>query len=267
MCTHWDALILNDYEVVMPLPWRKKWGIYYLYQPFITAQLGLFGNNITAALLLSFLKNIPNKFRYWDLVLNSGNVFKLEAFPLYTRSNYVLDLNKNYPELFAQYSQTTKRNIKKSYNHIGHISKEVAVEKVIVINKSQSVQTNTKATEDDYKHFEDLFHYLKEKGKAKVYGSFSKEDELLAAAVFFFHKNRAYYILVGNSAESKATGASHRLIDAFIQDHAGQQLVLDFEGSDVESLAFFYASFGAVEEKYSALRVNKLPALLKWLKQ
>ncbi|MDP3354122.1 MAG: hypothetical protein Q8S44_10335, partial [Flavobacteriaceae bacterium] len=28
---HWDALILNDYEAVMPLPWRSKYFIKYIY--------------------------------------------------------------------------------------------------------------------------------------------------------------------------------------------------------------------------------------------
>ena len=31
MAGSWDALILNDYEAVMPLPWRKKFGIQYIY--------------------------------------------------------------------------------------------------------------------------------------------------------------------------------------------------------------------------------------------
>ena len=26
VCTNWDALVINNYELVMPLPWRKKWG-------------------------------------------------------------------------------------------------------------------------------------------------------------------------------------------------------------------------------------------------
>ena len=29
VCKNWDALILNDYEAVMPLPWNKKWGVKY----------------------------------------------------------------------------------------------------------------------------------------------------------------------------------------------------------------------------------------------
>ena len=53
----------------------------------------------------------------------------------------------------------------------------------------------------------------------------------------------------------------------FIKDHAGQQRVLDFEGSDVRSLAFFYSSFGAVEEKYAAIKWNRMPWWLRWAKQ
>ena len=42
MAKHWDALVLDDYEAVMPLTWRKKFGIRYLYQPAFTQQLGIF---------------------------------------------------------------------------------------------------------------------------------------------------------------------------------------------------------------------------------
>jgi hypothetical protein len=64
---------------------------------------------------------------------------------------------------------------------------------------------------------------------------------------------------VGNHPGGKAIGASHALIDAFIKDHAGKKMLLDFEGSDIPNLAFFYSSFGAVEEEYAALKMNRLP--------
>ena len=99
MSTQWDALVLNDYEAVMPLTWNKKYGITYLFQPFLAAQLGVFGKNISAELLEAFLKNIPVKFKYWDFYLNHKNVFALKDFRLYQRSNYVLDLKTPYPDL------------------------------------------------------------------------------------------------------------------------------------------------------------------------
>ncbi|MGZ8510263.1 MAG: hypothetical protein ACXWWA_07800, partial [Chitinophagaceae bacterium] len=67
MAKQWDALVLDDYEAVMPLTWNRKYGIAYLYQPFLTAQLGVFGQDISAELLASFLQAIPAKFLYWDI--------------------------------------------------------------------------------------------------------------------------------------------------------------------------------------------------------
>ena len=73
--------------------------------------------------------------------------------------------------------------------------------------------------------------------------------------------------MVGNHPDGKTIGASHALIDAFIKDHAGQDLILDFEGSDIRNLAFFYESFGATIEIYPALKINKLPWYARLLKK
>ena len=114
MAPHWDALVLNDYEIVMPLTWNKKYSIYYLYQPFLTAQLGVFGNTITGETLEAFLKAIPGKFKFLDIYLNHNNVFPLKEFELYQRSNYVLDINKPYEELYTNYRENIQRNIRKA---------------------------------------------------------------------------------------------------------------------------------------------------------
>ena len=44
-------------------------------------------------------------------------------------------------------------------------------------------------------------------------------------------------------------------------------LVLDFEGSDIKNLAFFYSSFGAREEKYPGIFINRLPKILQLFKK
>jgi hypothetical protein len=73
--------------------------------------------------------------------------------------------------------------------------------------------------------------------------------------------------LVGNHPESRNSGASHFLIDAFIRDHAGRDMLLDFEGSDLKNLAYFYSSFGATHSPYPALKINRLPFFLRWMKE
>ena len=58
MSDHWDALVLNDFEAVMPLTWKKKFGIYYLYQPPFAACLGVFGQRLTAEMIDHFVQSI-----------------------------------------------------------------------------------------------------------------------------------------------------------------------------------------------------------------
>lgn len=266
MAKNWDALVLNDYEAVMPLTWNKKYGIYYLYQPAFTACLGIFGEHLSAALVNEFLRSIPGKFKYWDISFNPANLFKCSDFDLYERMNFVLDLNKPYETLYDNYRNNIKRNIKKSEQLQLSINKNIAVKDVIQLAKEQAVLFSS-MEEVDFLNFEKLYRLLYSKKKATAYAVYSKDRQLMASAVFFFSNKRAFYIMVGNHPDGKTLGASHTLIDAFIKDHAGEDLLLDFEGSDISSLAFFYSSFGAVEEKYSAIRLNRLPAPIKWLKK
>ncbi|MGG9960798.1 hypothetical protein [Ferruginibacter sp. SUN106] len=265
MAKQWDALVLNDYEAVMPLTFNTKYSINYLYQPPFTAALGMFGNNITADLLNKFLSAIPEKFKYWDIYFNHGNYFTLSGFSLYERMNYILHLNSTYEDLYSKFKESTQRNIKKFAQLKGEIKKDIPVPEVITLSKQQTGAFAT-LDDDDFKRISNLYNLLHQQHKAVTYGAYSNQ-QLVASAAFFIDQARAYYILVGNHPDGKTVGASHALINAFIKDHAGQNLLLDFEGSDIRSLAFFYSSFGAMEEKCCGIKLNRLPRLLKFLKK
>lgn len=274
MAENWDALVLNDYEAVMPITWNKKYGIHYLYQPFITAELGVFGNELNAEMTEAFLRSVPKKFKYWDISLNHGNLFDIKDFTFYKRSNYILKLDKPYEELYRSFSENIQRNIKKSEQAGCIVKKDFDVEEVIQL-ALQQMRSYAKRSNENAESFRLLYKYLHILKKAITYGVFSKENKLLSSCVFFFSHNRAYYILVGNHPDARLTGAvgqgkvvgaSHAVINAFIKDHAEKKLLLDFEGSDIPGLALFYKSFGAAEEKYAAIKLNKLPFYLKWMK-
>ncbi|HEY8389026.1 MAG TPA: GNAT family N-acetyltransferase [Parasegetibacter sp.] len=265
MSVRWSALVFNDYEAVMPLPWNKKYGVHYIYNPAFTACLGVFGKNVESQLLKSFLDTIPRKFRYWDFSLNHGNFFELTGFSLYQRRNFILDLQNSYDSLFSKFNQNVKRNIARAQNAGCVPITDIPVEDVIQL-AGERLNEKTGVKKEDFENFGQLYQLLHAHGKAKTYGIYH-ESRLMASAVFFFSHNRAYYILVGNHPNSRVIGASHFLINQFIKDYSGTNLILDFEGSDMHNLAFFYSSFGGVEEKYSAIRLNRLPFYLKWLKK
>lgn len=266
MAHYWDALVLNDYEAVMPLTWNKKYGIHYLHQPFFTACLGVFGTNISAALLNDFLQAIPAKFKYWDIYLNAGNRFYLKEFKLYDRVNYVLPLNNIYEKLYAGFRINLKRNIKKAEQLNCEIRTNIAIDEVIALAQEQGKEFSP-ATTEDYKRFTKLYQQLHKQQKAITYGIYLPSGQLMASCVLFFSHKRVYYILPGNHPNGKTIGASHALINAFIKDNAGKDLLLDFEGSDISSLAFFYSSFGATAEMYVGLKQNNLPKIMQLFKK
>ena len=242
MSKHWDALVLKDYEAVMPLTWNKKYGFYYLYQPAFTASLGVFGKNLTKEIIDDFVSMFPSKFKLVEISLNSRNIIgETKSFSL-LRSNYILNLNKPYEEIYKAYRDNHKRNISKALQLGCNVSKEIPVDEIIQLNKAQ-LQHVDGTKPEDYPNFKKLYGFLKNKGQAKTYAIVDPKNKILASAVFFFSNNRAYYIMVGNHLDGKTIGASHALIDAFIKDHTGQNLILDFEGSDIRNLAFFYSGF------------------------
>ena len=266
MAKHWDGLVLGDYEAIMPLTWNKKYGFYYLYQPAFTASLGIFGRNLNEWLIDDFLKAIPQKFKLIEISLNHGNIFSIPPPFVNKSSNYILSLEKPYEELYKSYRDNHKRNITKAFQSGCTLNKGISVDEIIKLNEEQLKHIDGTKPED-YPNFKKLYDLLKSKGQAKTYGIIDSKNKVLASAVFFFSHNRAYYIMVGNHPDGKTIGASHALIDAFIKDHSGQDLILDFEGSDIRNLAFFYEGFGARFEIYPVLKINKLPWYVRLFKK
>ncbi|MEI2711639.1 MAG: hypothetical protein V9E96_21895 [Chitinophagaceae bacterium] len=43
-CKNWFGLVVNNYELIFPIPTKKKLGIQYAYMPAFTQQLGFIGN-------------------------------------------------------------------------------------------------------------------------------------------------------------------------------------------------------------------------------
>ncbi|MFN2457689.1 MAG: GNAT family N-acetyltransferase [Chitinophagaceae bacterium] len=152
--------------------------------------------------------------------------------------------------------------MKKMRNYADAIQKDVAIDEVISLAQQQQTLN---ASKNEFASLNKLYPYLKQQKKAVSYG-FYLSGKLLASCVFFFSHYRAYYVLAGNHPEGRKISASTLLIDAFIKDYAGQNLLLDFEGSDVPGIAFFFRNFGSTNEKYTSIKYNRLPWLISWVK-
>ena len=266
MSPQWDALVWGDYDAVMPLTRRKKWGIHYLYQPAFCAELGVFSKKeMNADTVRLFLQNIPVRYRYIDICLNRNNVNECKGYPFSLRNNYVLSLGASYTEISQRYSDNHIRNIKKANRNDLFFDLELNFYEALTLLKSFH-DINSNYSKNDWICFEKLYQEAFSKQVVCCTGVRDVKGDLLSTAVFFYAHHTWFYIMAAGSKEGKALGASHFLVDQFIRLHAGTNTYIDIEGSDVDSVAFFYKGFGAENMPYPSMLINRLPVWLRWIK-
>lgn len=261
----WDELMLGDYEYVMHLPFRKKCGINYLYVPAFIQQLGIFSSNlIDEKLVTAFLKAIPQKFLYCELVLNSSNCSA--GYSANSKKNYLLPLHDPYYVLQKTYSRSAKRNIKKAIQEGVSIEERISPEITIQLHR-QRFNDNIGAANDDYRKLRELLLLLTKEEKCISFAA-KKDNAIIATSTYIIFKDRLTFLINGNTKESLETGATHLLKDYVIHKFSNSAFTLDFEGSDFPSFARFYEQFGAKQiELYQHLIINRLPWPIKWLKR
>jgi hypothetical protein len=267
----WDALVLNDYEAVMPLTWNRKYGLYYLYQPYFIPSLGIFGLKDQKVTTLDFLTAIPRKFRYWDIKLNesnslTGNISN-QKIPNTTGTNYLLNLNKPYKEICADYSRLCLRMVKKAADNQVEIVRDGKPVDVIAFYRKLYTNKHKHISPGTYSNLIACTTKCFEMKQAKIYLAKLPDGEVIAAYLVLVDKKFVYSLIGGSSEKGKQTGSFYFVTDAAIKDHAGSERVFRFEGSDIHGIAFFNTQFAPELINYYHLIRNKLPFPLNLFKK
>lgn len=261
----WAALVEDDYVRVFPLPFRRKFGIRYVYQPFFTQQLGLFSHPaLNPEVLTSFLEAIPKHFRRVEINLNAHNKAGDQPFRFIPQLNHELDLIHPYDDLYKGYSDNLKRNLKKAGPAGLTVSKGPGPETVVQLFRENRGREFRHLKEDDYKRLLHLVYQCHHRGMADIRGVYDEKNQLMAGAFFIRSHKKATFLFSGLSPEGRETGAMPFLIDTYIRDNANRHLTFDFDGSNDPNLARFYKSFGSSEVIYQRVTVDRLPLLVRF---
>lgn len=265
----WVALVENDYESVMPLPIRKKWGVAYIYQPFFVQQLGIFSRvSVSSEVTARFVAAIPGRFRFADINLNTFN--SLDSFSgitLQRMRTYELDLIQSYPEIRKGYSVNTARNLKKAEKTGVFVARQGRPEEIIAAFRQHRGRTLKSFSGNDYNVLKHLIYAGIHKGMVHTYSAYTAENNFCAGAIFYRSHKKVVFLFSAITDEGKASSAMYMIVDHFIKEHAAKELILDFEGSNDPGLARFYSSFGSKECVFLRLQMNRLPCVLKPLAQ
>jgi effector-binding domain-containing protein len=258
--SQWDALIYNDYEAVFPLPFKKKFGIKYLVQPVFCQQLGAFGSNINVS-TNDFLSAIPKRFLRVRLQLNpyfdqTNEIESIQTKPagiiassrkLTTKTNMTIQLSQP-----LDYNKDCKKNL--------HRLAELPIEyKINAISIREAIDTYRKAwgkqnPEIEDEHYQLFANACTDKLSFTVTAHHQKEGDLLGAAIFLITpentKRSLHYVCAGPTEAGKSIGVMHGVIDFILNRYQGENMLFDFEGSSIASVASLYKKFGANEEPF-----------------
>lgn len=259
---HWSALLMGDYRFLMPLVWKRRWGIPLIYQPFYTQQLGIFSEEVVDPLVASrFIDRIPSRFRWARINFNARNLVAGAPRRVVTdRTNYILPLKNSYDQIRAGYSSNAERNLKKGEGFSLPLLNEITCQDLVAFKRKHDVMPRT---EQQYVWLTHLLENLVQR-KAGMILTAGRGQELNAAAFFAFSRQRAIYLLSVSSESGKEQRSMFRIVDTLIREHAGSELTLDFEGSNIPSVARFFAGFGARPETYQSVGFQKFP--FSWIK-
>lgn len=263
----WDAIILNDYEAVLPLVWKRKWIYKIIYQPFFCQQLGVF--SIRPAEYVpteKMVQSIPSGFRYIHMHLNPDSSVLLPGIKFLNRTSFFIRLNKPYYKIYDNYKTDAKKNLaqlsEQDYSYFKSDSPQLAADcffaaygkyyKDAEVIKQMITACAVEATQMDMGF------------TRSIYGP---DGELWCSGFFFSSNKTIHYSMAAPTEAGRKAGATHALLDEVLKEFSESELTFDFEGSDIKNVAYFYSKFGPEKYHYYSIEIDKLPAYIQLLRK
>jgi hypothetical protein len=256
LADNWTGLVINDYETIMPIPWRRKYGIRYAYDVPFVQQLGIFTKSKKAP-VANMIAAMFTFCKYGDYHFNFENVVAHST----SRTNYVLPLNQGIADNF---SEGTRQNIKRSekfelrYLH-------GSIEEAVDIYQSSYGTAITHVPGNTFGNFKSACKQLQQ--QVIIRKMVDGHQNTMAIALLLRDNRRLYNIMNTTVPQGRATEANYSLLSNIFLEFKDSGLLFDFEGSDIDGIGHFYKKFGAINQPYPAFHFNCLPWPLNLIKK
>ncbi|MCD4792217.1 MAG: hypothetical protein K8R54_03220 [Bacteroidales bacterium] len=234
VCNTWDALVLGNYNAVMPLPVKKNFVFSKVSYPDFLNKTNIYqAKEFNIEITNDFIQKIPSNFRSVEIKTGNPNLinseFKVQeqrAFKLDLISSYQT-IKESYSDYFLEQLRISEKN-KISYN-TGILPNGLALLSTVV-----KVLNNKQADKIRLLSAVSLRRKLGE-----IYGAFNSKNRLAAAVLFISSHYKTYIIYAVQTKEAKKKKAIFGLIDYYIKTHSEKALTLDFSGLTFVTDDFF----------------------------
>lgn len=240
----WDCLVYNDYEAIMPLPYRRKFGIKIIGQPIFCQQLGVFySSNLSQETFQQFIRKLNQKIiRNYQFNEENTNQFKPKG---QLKVNQLIQLEDSYEKLYQKFRKNRKADLKKQHLvECSFISTDSQMFDFIKLNYPTLFKEETLIA---------LAHLIEVlERKNKLYTVTCKKDNQIIGYQLF-SKSKKRLILMASFREKTIRNIPiPTLMNQFILKEVGKEyLILDMEGSNVKSIQEYNTSLNATIHFYT----------------
>ncbi len=265
---HWNALTGENYEWVLPLTHRTKYGITYLYQPPFCQQLGVFAKPDVIVPYKEIIQSLQQHYKFCEVNWNyhTQHEFNAENFEVNEAVNLVLNLNSDYENIAANYHNDLIKNLKRASKFQLAYQQTEDYTQCIELYRQFYGDRTPHVKERDYVNFSTICGIAKNHNML-VCREVINTNEVMATALLLKDGKRLYNLMNTTTEAGRKKEANHFLLDAVIKEFAAQKMLLDFEGSDLPGVKAFYENFGAVNQPYRMVKYNGLAWPFKLLKK
>jgi hypothetical protein len=255
VCNKWNALVLDDYQAIMPLCERIKWGIFTVRQAAFSQQLGLFSINPEQD-VDEFISSIPKKYLYINFNLNSYN--RSSTFSFKKNTNHEIFIDSDKKKNTNLYSKSVKKNISKALSNSLTISlnpdnADQFCDQKKVLGKAYM---NKHLNDIQYK----LINFCLANKKGRIFSVQYKELNCCSVFVSFFNERLTLHSSYCNDI-GKKYGAFFFLLNYILTSEEFNGFTFDFEGSNMAGIAKRNLGFGAKERCYQSVKLSRIPFL------
>ena len=245
---NWCALVSTNYEQIMPLHIKYKFGFLpHLAHPPFAQQLGVFGDG--AYSVDDFFEKIPRKFLKIDAQLHHGE--KPKYIDFIERTNYIIYLDVPYNDLLMRYHKDKMRySIRKSKELNTQIDVCEDYHQIIDLYLTDIMADKLKVNHQYYNNLYKVLDVIKANHQ-KIEGYVIRENGIIIAALIATHyQDQIAFLATYNNYLGRKRYGLYRLWDYFIEKYANSKKYINVQGTDHPTVGLFYKRFGAVEQKY-----------------
>lgn len=262
---HWEALVVEDYDFVMPLPVKHIMSFDYIFQPQFVGHLGIFSKSmITTDIVDEFIEALP--YPFIDLQLNIHNQFTLnETLKVKKKEVAKIDLISTYKSMKSSYSDAMRAGVAcgigSQYTVQNNLSPNIFID--FMQNRAA---LDKKLHQDDLQQLRLLAVNATRYRVGVVYGAYSARNSLEAVAFFMGSHNKICLLTVATSKVGEVDNVLPLLFDYYFEQQAELNISLELEPNYTSITNDWWTNVGAKNYTIDVLVQKNTPWYLKVLK-